>query len=62
VSRSRHIAHASFVHEWRQAQRVCVALAKIEKKKSKRNQKEKIEDRDRSGGGCFEARTFQSLA
>jgi hypothetical protein len=36
---------------------------KNEKKKSKRkNRKEKIDDRDRSGGGCFEGRIFQSLA
>jgi hypothetical protein len=50
------------VQQWRQAQRICGALARIEKKNRRKNQKEKIEDRDRSGGGCFEARTFQSLA
>jgi hypothetical protein len=51
------------VQQWRQARRICGALAKIEKKKSKRKSKRKSsDDRDRSGGGCVEARTFQSLA
>jgi hypothetical protein len=34
----------------------------LKRKIEEKTKKEKIEDRDRSGGGCFEARTFQSLA
>jgi hypothetical protein len=53
----------AFVQQWRQVHRICGALARIEKKKSKRKiEKKKIDNRDRSGGGCFEGRTFQSLA
>jgi len=52
--------------EWRQARRIWGspqdALKREIEQRKNRKEKEKIDDRDRSGGGCFEGRTFQSLA
>jgi hypothetical protein len=51
VSRSRHIPHASLRKVMATNARTCGALGRI---KEKKRSKEKIDNRDRSSGGCFE--------